>query len=306
MGLLVVITGRQGVCSSLGREQRLRFGEEPYRGLPRRACGGQGRHVGQPDREGGAAAALPQAGQLLGEPRRCLLMVARGAGDETQKAQRINRIDRHTDSIEPLHRLLRKETGSGIVALRPGDRAEVEERNSEYVIVTGVPSIGLDLRKEWRSLVVASLADIAPAKLSARERAAPGIVGLLPPMQTLRQQRDRTVRLPAHIGEHPAASKRPGPGPRRVCIRGRLERLIEPALSFVEVAAVVPEKGQSARQAQERVVVAYVSRPCERCPQVVMVAFDHVEQRRGGGLENHSLSSFGQIEEIAGVAISGG
>jgi hypothetical protein len=37
--------------------------------------------------------------------------------------------------------------------------------------VTGIPRIGLDLRKERCGLVVAPLADVAPAKLTTRERA---------------------------------------------------------------------------------------------------------------------------------------
>ena len=51
---VVVVTGRQGERRGFGLEQRLRFGKEAHRGLPRLARRGQGPHVSQPDREGGA------------------------------------------------------------------------------------------------------------------------------------------------------------------------------------------------------------------------------------------------------------
>ena len=103
MGPLVVLTGRQGERRGLGREQRLRFGKEAHRRLPRLARRGEGRHVGQPDREGGAAAALPQARHLLTEPHRRFVEVASGAGNQSKEAQRIDRIDWLVDSIEALH-----------------------------------------------------------------------------------------------------------------------------------------------------------------------------------------------------------
>jgi hypothetical protein len=62
---LVVVAGRKGERRGLRLEQRLRLGEESRRWLPRLASRGQGRPVGQPAREGGAAAQLAQADKFL-------------------------------------------------------------------------------------------------------------------------------------------------------------------------------------------------------------------------------------------------
>src|SRR4051812_35025236 len=118
-----------------------------------------------------------------------------------------------------------------------------------HVVVSVVAEIVPIRRKERYGLVIERLADVDPTKHAASDRVAIGITGLLPPGKTLLQKRGRAVRLAAHIGEHPPASKCPRPLPRRIVIHGRLERLIEPAPRFVEMAAVVPEHGKGTSQA---------------------------------------------------------
>jgi hypothetical protein len=103
----------------------------------------------------------------------------------------------------------------------------------------------------------------APGRRSPRQAdcprtRSPGITGLRPTGKTLRQEPGRVLRLPAHDGEHPAGREGPGAWSCRVCIRRGLECLTKPALSFIQVAAVVPEEGQGPYQAEERVVVTGV------------------------------------------------
>ena len=89
---------------------------------------------------------------------------ARRAGDQAEVAQRIDGIDRRAEAIPALHRLLQEGSGAGVVALRPGDRAEVEKRHGENVIGPGFPSMGLDRRKERRGFVILPVADVDAAK----------------------------------------------------------------------------------------------------------------------------------------------
>src|SRR5829696_9646130 len=96
---LVVLPGRQGERRGLGLKQRLGLRKEASGWLPCPSRGGQGRHVGQPDRDRSTAAALAQAGHHLAEPPRSFVEVTGSTGNQAEVAQRINSIGWHPGTL---------------------------------------------------------------------------------------------------------------------------------------------------------------------------------------------------------------
>src|SRR3954470_21037374 len=72
----------------------------------------------------------------------------------------------------------------------------------------------------------------------------------------------------------------------------------------MQIPPEVPEKADSARQAEKRVVVTRLPRPGECGSQVVVLVVHHTEHCRVAGLDE-GTRAFGQLQEEAGVAIPG-
>ena len=142
--------------------------------LPCPSRGGQGRHVGQPDRDRSTAAALAQAGHHLAEPPRSFVEVTGSTGNQAEVAQRINGIGWHPGTLDVVHDVPQQTTGTRLVPLRPGDDAEVKARVGKPVFMSSlaeirlvVTKIALVRREERFGCVIPPLADVDPTKQAA-------------------------------------------------------------------------------------------------------------------------------------------
>ena len=123
---LVVVTGRQGERRGLGLEQRLRLAKSRTAGCHASRAAASVATSASPT---AMAARLPSCRSrvtLLAEPDRRFVEVAGGAGDQTQIAQRIDRIGWRPGAIEVLDGVAQQAAGPRIVPLHPGDQAEVK------------------------------------------------------------------------------------------------------------------------------------------------------------------------------------